>query len=78
MSAAIAPMCGSIRMSSRNYLFFQVWIRNPALGFFILWVFLQLIGVYYQVSGFSNVSALAHLGGMSVGVVFYLIWRKKA
>lgn len=67
-----------VKLGFYYWLFFHpYWIKISALGFFILWIFLQLLGVYYQVSGFSNVSALAHLGGMSMGVFFYIIWRKK-
>ncbi|MBN1900870.1 rhomboid family intramembrane serine protease [Candidatus Sumerlaeota bacterium] len=68
-----------VKLGFYYWLFWRpYWIKISALGFFILWIFLQLIGVYYQLNGFSNVSALAHLGGVTIGVVFYIIWRKKA
>jgi membrane associated rhomboid family serine protease len=36
----------------------------------LLWIPLQLNGVSQQLAGTSNVSALAHLGGVAVGLVF--------
>jgi len=38
-------------------------------------VVFQLIGVYQQVAGVTNVSALAHLGGAAVGLFFWLLTR---
>jgi hypothetical protein len=35
------------------------------------WVLYQIIGVTFQVSGISNVSSLAHLGG---GIAIFLFW----
>jgi len=54
-----------------------IWIRLSAIGFFCFWIFFQLLGVYFQVSGTSKVSALAHLGGVAIGVMFFLISQKK-
>lgn len=51
------------------------WIRFPAWGAFLLWVLLQVYGVYKQLAGYSSVSSLAHLGGLAVGVVFWWAWR---
>ena len=54
------------------------WIQMPAWAAFALWIMLQIFGVYTQLAGFSHVSALAHLGGVGVGMVFWLIWGRKA
>lgn len=51
------------------------WVRLPVLVLFLLWVLWQLFGAYMQLSGFSSVSAFAHLGGAAVGVLFWLFTR---
>ena len=52
------------------------WICLPANVIFFIWIVLQLICVYKQLHGFSNVSALAHLGGACVGFIFWFVTRK--
>lgn len=52
------------------------WIQMPAWFAFVLWFLLQLIGIYAQRAGLSNVSALAHFGGVITGLVLWLWWRK--
>jgi membrane associated rhomboid family serine protease/Zn-finger nucleic acid-binding protein len=54
----------------RFFLYFR-WIQMPAYAWGLLWVAFQLVGALQQVSGASNVSALAHLGGAAVGVAFW-------
>ena len=51
----------------RFYFYFR-WFRIPAWAALILFVLVQLLGVWLQTRGFSNVSALGHLGGLAVGV----------
>ena len=53
------------------------WIRLPAWFVFILWILFQLIGAWEQKAGISSVSSFAHLGGAAVGLVAWLLWRKK-
>lgn len=53
------------------------WIQLPALGAFVLWFLLQLLTLWEQVHGFSNVSALAHMGGVTTGFVFWFFWKKR-
>ena len=53
------------------------WIRLSAISFLMFWLFFQFLGVWLQLQGFSNVAALAHLGGAALGVGFYLIWGKR-
>lgn len=59
-----------IRFSSR-------WIRFPAYDFFGVWVILQAIGIYRQISGNSNISYLAHFGGIIAGITFWYLTREK-
>jgi membrane associated rhomboid family serine protease len=59
-----------------GFLFRWYWIHLPAWSAFGIWVVLQLWGAYQQISGFSDVSALAHLGGTGAGVVLWLFWRE--
>ena len=62
----------------RFFWFFSYfrWFQLPAWGAFCLWLVLQVWGAYEQLAGFSNVSALAHLGGVFVAFLFWLKWRK--
>jgi len=48
---------------------FPKWIRIPAWLALVLYTGLQLYGAWQQMAGFTNVSYLAHLGGLSVGVL---------
>lgn len=57
------------------WMLYVRWIWLPAWGFFAFWVLLQLLGAYEQAAGVSNVSAMAHLGGALVGVVWGLAMR---
>jgi membrane associated rhomboid family serine protease len=52
------------------------WIHVPAWAWFALWLAIQLIGISMQRSGLSNVSALAHVGGVTSGFLLWLCWRK--
>jgi membrane associated rhomboid family serine protease/Zn-finger nucleic acid-binding protein len=52
------------------------WIRLPAWFVFVLWILFQIIGTFEQKAGMSSVSSAAHLGGATVGVLAWLIWRK--
>jgi membrane associated rhomboid family serine protease/Zn-finger nucleic acid-binding protein len=51
------------------------WMQFPAWAALVFWIVLQLIGAAKQVAGFSNVSALAHLGGAAAGFVAWCAWR---
>lgn len=59
----------------RIFLWFR-WVSAPAYVMFLLWVIMQVLGVWAQLGGFSNVSSLAHLGGVGVGLIFWLLTRK--
>ncbi len=54
-----------------RFYFYPKWFTLPAIGFVGFWILMQFIGTYSQLAGFSNVSALAHLGGAAVGLVVW-------
>ena len=60
-----------------RYFFRFRWFFMPAYVAMILWLLLQFLLVGFQIAGTSNVSALAHLGGAAVGLVFWLACREK-
>ncbi|MCL1920718.1 MAG: rhomboid family intramembrane serine protease [Kiritimatiellaeota bacterium] len=47
------------------------WVNLSARNMFLLWFAMQLLGIWKQVSGFGSVSALAHVGGVAVGALFW-------
>jgi membrane associated rhomboid family serine protease/Zn-finger nucleic acid-binding protein len=51
------------------------WVQMPAWVALILWILLQGFGAYMQLSGFSHVAALAHIGGALSGLAFWLAFR---
>ena len=58
-------------------VFYRVqWVQFRAWVGMVIWVLLQGIGAAQQLTGFSNVSALAHIGGAAVGACLWLIWRR--
>lgn len=58
----------------RYFVYFR-WFRIPAIWALALYVLMQLIGSYYQINGFGNVSYLGHTGGLLVGVVAALLTK---
>jgi len=53
------------------------WVSMPAYAYVGFWVLLQIIGAFRQLAGMTNVSALGHLGGASVGLVAWLLTRRR-
>ena len=51
------------------------WLSMSAVWALAIWVLLQVIGAAEQVAGFSNISSLAHLGGATIGFLFWLRLR---
>ena len=51
------------------------WIRIPVGWMLAFWVAGQILGTVKQLSGFGSVSALAHLGGAIVGVLFWWVGK---
>lgn len=58
-----------------RFLYSFTWTRCPAWFFFFLWLTSQIFTTWEQLKGFGSVSALAHIGGITVGVLFWLKWR---
>lgn len=54
-----------------------IWVELPAWVFFAAWIGIQTIGARQQIAGEGDVASLAHLGGVAVGVAFWLLWRKR-
>jgi membrane associated rhomboid family serine protease len=52
-------------------------IRMPALAVLALWVGIQIFGVFFEHAGMGNVAYSGHLGGLFVGLVWWLLWRWK-
>jgi membrane associated rhomboid family serine protease len=52
-------------------------LRMRARTALLLWILLQLVGVWQQLAGFSRVSSLAHLGGAGVGLAFWFQARRE-
>jgi len=61
----------------RYFIYYFRWMYMPAYAALILWVLSQLLGAYMQIHGISSVSALAHLGGAGMGVVFWFVCSKR-
>jgi membrane associated rhomboid family serine protease len=59
----------------RFAIIYYRWIQLPAWVAFVFWIILQAWGAFQQLHGLSNVSALAHLGGVTVGFLCWLAWR---
>jgi membrane associated rhomboid family serine protease len=55
---------------------YPLWLRLAAGHALLLWLAGQMVGVFMQLSGISNVSSLAHLGGLFAGIGFWLLWRR--
>ncbi len=53
-----------------------LWLRLPAWAWFGLWLLGQSVLVWQQVHGFTNVSALAHLGGAAAGAGLAWWWGR--
>ncbi len=56
------------------------WFRIPVTALLALWAALQVVLAYYQLTGVTNVSALAHIGGALAGLTFWYSlnqWYKK-
>ncbi len=64
-----------VRLKFLWSLWLRRWFTLPAWAFFAIWIAVQAAGVVGQLRGHSSVSALGHVGGASIGVLFYLAWR---
>jgi len=76
ISGILAYYCLRFRNASVGMILFFRWVRIPVVFMLAIWIIFQLLGAYMQISGLSNVSALAHLGGATVGIIFWWITKK--
>jgi membrane associated rhomboid family serine protease len=54
-----------------TYFFYFQFIQVPALAVLAMYIFLQFVGTYNQLSGLGNIDHLAHLGGGAAGLLFW-------
>ena len=54
------------------------WVNVSARVMFLIWLMLQIVGIDQQLKGFSNVSALAHVGGVMAGALFWAMEKSKS
>jgi membrane associated rhomboid family serine protease len=69
----------ALQFPKARILFFIIrfgWLHLPAWGAFLIWFLIQLFGISMQRAGLTNVSALAHVGGVTTGIVLWFFWRK--
>ncbi len=59
-----------------RYFYKFGWVGVPAWALFLIWLALQVYGIKMQMDEISRVSALAHVGGASAGVLFWFISKK--
>jgi membrane associated rhomboid family serine protease/Zn-finger nucleic acid-binding protein len=65
------------RLGTRLGLRFGLrWVTFSARAGFLFWLAMQALVVVQQLSGFGNVSGLAHLGGVSVGAAAWYAWGR--
>jgi membrane associated rhomboid family serine protease len=69
----------STKFPDRRLRFFRLfrWFSMPASAALGFWAFSQILAARDQLSGSSDVSALAHIGGALVGLWFWFLWRNK-
>jgi membrane associated rhomboid family serine protease len=75
ISGIMAYYCLRFPKTSVGFIWYFRWIRLPVGVMFALWILSQMLLAVWQVSGFTNVSALAHLGGTGIGLLFW--WSTK-
>lgn len=57
------------------YFFIFRWIRLRAWTYVFFGIVLQSIGAVQQLAGLTQVSFLGHLGGATIGFLFWLLWK---
>jgi len=76
ISGILAYYCLRFRNARVGIILFFRWVRIPVVFMLAIWIIFQLLGAYMQISGLSNVSAFAHLGGATIGIIFWWITKK--
>jgi membrane associated rhomboid family serine protease len=76
ISGVLAYYCLRFSKAKVGIILFFRWIRLPVGIMLAIWIIFQILGAYRQILDLSNVSALAHLGGASIGILFWWKTRK--
>jgi membrane associated rhomboid family serine protease len=72
ISAVIAYYALRFPRSRLLFLFGYFYPFAVSVWFwFVIWVIMQFVGVWLQLRGMSSVAAIAHLGGVGMGVIFW-------
>jgi len=71
------PLAGRTLWHYRGFYRPASPIQVPAYAYVGFWIFFQVIGAAQQLAGVTNVSALAHLGGASVGLAAWILTRSR-
>ena len=58
-----------------RFWFYFYKIKFHAWLYLVLWLLMQFFIAYRQIAGRSNISALAHLGGVLVGIIAVTIFK---
>ncbi len=65
------------RLSMFYFFYFRYgWFSINVKTFIVLWIFMQVLISLKQTAGMSDVSGLAHLGGASIGVLFWFMEKR--
>ena len=72
ISGVLAYYCLRFPKASVGIVIFFHWVRLPVGIMLAIWVVLQIIAAMLQSAGIGNVAVFAHLGGTTVGVLFWL------
>jgi membrane associated rhomboid family serine protease len=79
ISGILAYYCLRFPNASLRLFYFLVfrfgWFRIPVKIFLVLWILLQVLEAFQQRAGLADFSAFAHLGGASIGIMFW--WLEK-
>jgi membrane associated rhomboid family serine protease len=78
ISGILAYYCLRFPRASVGMVLFFRWIRVPAWTMLLIWILLQVLYVYQQKLGVTNVAAFAHLGGAIAGIFFWWLTRRAA
>lgn len=74
--SAIVVYYGLALPKVRLSIFFLLfWVRIAAIWALIVWLAVQISGVFDQMNGMSDISFAGHLGGAAVGLIAWLILR---
>jgi membrane associated rhomboid family serine protease/Zn-finger nucleic acid-binding protein len=60
-----------------NVSLYVRWFQIPAWCALVLWFLLQFMDATFELYGFSNVAATAHLGGAAAGAALWWWWRSR-